>query len=110
MNIYKEAEKQLAELLGWTDLYWLRDDCLLGLPPNDRKALVKVTEWCSDDAAAFKLMVSRDVSWLHMGDYLEACCFGESSRTHYYNQHTAKNLCIRYAIVQSVIQYLKGSK
>jgi hypothetical protein len=112
MNIYKEAEKELADLLGWTDMYWLRDDCLLGVSPTDRKAMVKVTGWCSDNNESFKLMVEYEIniknyynSVYATFDLLHNGAYGNIDE---HNQDRA--LATRYAIILSVITKLKASK
>ena len=106
MNIYKESEKELAELLGWTNFCEWTEDRLLGVAP-DKPDMVRVTEWCSDNDESFKLMVEHRVvicdepHWdgIHGG------------RMEYkYDSLEHKMSSVRFEIVQEVIYKLKAYK
>ena len=56
MDIYKEADKELAKLLGWTDSgYKDRDDTTKTLYCVPGDSVMRAAEWTDDDGEAFRL-------------------------------------------------------
>ncbi len=120
MNKYQEAEKELAELLGWTNIETgykfctVYVHCLLGDNPN-HKYFKGIPRWCSDDAEAFKLMVEHDCYPDCNDDDVMAShsrCMSADLFTPAYtliSEHPDKFTAFRYAIVQAVIAKLKST-
>lgn len=107
MNKYQEAEKELAELLGWTNIL-----IVTGIPPDGSLVHKQLPQWCSDDAEAFKLMVEyncypdcNDAGVVVVGRTEDDCDVFTLIEG-----HTDKPTAIRYCIVQAVIAKLKGNK
>lgn len=100
MNIYEQADKELAELLGWTFQDYQLDGNYVWY--NAIADQVNPPHWTLDDGECFRLAVEYEIDvlkliyghdWLLMNDMAD----------------TKDRLsAVRYAIVQSVISKLKG--
>ncbi len=103
-----ELDRELATLLGWT----IRNGHLCGLPPNYTGTLwsMPVPRWTQSDADAFRLAVEHDVFpelwigqvWIGNGDDKHFVC---EDPVNFSDKITA----FRFAIVQAVINKLKGN-
>lgn len=123
MNIYLEAEKELAELLGYLDVdtnrytacNWIKTggNTLTGEHPNGC-GRVLIARWCSDSAAAFELMVEHGLA-VYVDNHEQGCqCVEVEEYTNHsrilvnFSDHVDKTTTTRYAIVKAVIAKLKG--
>ena len=99
-----QLDKELAELLGWTNV---ADSCKYGKPPNQTEySSCPIQRWTQNDAEAFRLMVEYNVE-LEMFD-----AFVSDFRTgpnYYYAEFPNKQSTVRFAIVQAVVNKLKGN-
>lgn len=111
MDKYLEAEKRLAELLGWVYVppQALEDYVWLHQPSNE---WVDPPPWCRDDAAAFKLMVEHGAQPSFYDD--ETMVDFRSAKSPVRHEaradHPDRETAVRYAIVQAVIAKLEGEK
>lgn len=117
MDKYMEAEKELAELLGWKELRKpsMHNKNWLGISPDDNPNSEfgyspYVPLWCSDSAAAFDLMVEQELkaevwkgcAWIGNSDEPEFQC------EEIHDDHGGSaQMAMRYAIVKAVIAKLK---
>lgn len=60
MNKYLEAEKELAELLGWEHVIYHACYGLEGYRQDYVKE--KIPQWCKDSTAAFELLVKYEIN------------------------------------------------
>lgn len=117
MNKYLEAEKKLAELLGWTHLkshevegHPKQFRCEGIRPEYPHGPIVEVISWTRDDAAAFQLMVAygcypdsfKNQIWVGDGDCPHMQCENIEN-------HPDKLTATRYAIVMAVISKLENT-
>lgn len=114
MDKYILAEKELAELLGYSRLtypHFSIDQCWAGFPYGKYKDEEYIPRWARDDAEAFRLTVEHNVCpqefkgciWIGNGD--DTCFQCEPLEN-----HPDKLTAVRYAIVQAVIAKLKAEK
>lgn len=119
MDKYLQAEKELAELFGWTGI---RKHCelhtLIGQPPKKKlQYLVDVPKWTKDDGEAFRLAVEHNItpnSQIHP-TYVTVMCWQHFPNLEIHiaervADHPNKLTAVRYAIVQSVIAKLKKAQ
>jgi hypothetical protein len=115
MNIYQEAEKTLAELLGWTDSgYKSRETTYVTLYNVPNQMVMKPAVWTRDDAGAFKLIVEHGITVnynIHPDFVIVRWFIGGLKKNkviikleHHNND---KHLATRYAIVLAVIEKLR---
>lgn len=117
MNIYLQAEKELAELLGWTNIVHGDSHCKFGGYLSGREFQnddfqTRLPQWTQDDAYAFALMVEHelDISFYMFGvnavdsNYPDKYVGAEKVADHSNDWKQAT----RYAIVQATIHKLKG--
>lgn len=107
------ADKELAELLGWTNLKeteFKSPHDYLGVSSKGLEEYI--TRWTQDDASSFQLMVEHDITvevfhkqiWAtdsYVNDVTD--CFAVS-------YFPSKAAAVRFAIVQAVINKLKEPK
>ena len=108
MDKYLQAEKELAELLGWKDVGTGVLEGLSGRPPKPTggKFWHKVPNWTGDNAAAFTLMVEQRLL-VSVDDVEIEANFGGSTFIRIAD-HPDKEAAVRYAIVQAVIAKLRS--
>src|SRR5687768_10174244 len=110
MLSYTKLEKELAELLGWTNI---SESAKWGKPPNTPGIQSSpLPHWCSYDAAAFQLMEEHRVEIHYCEDwavstYIKGNCSGVHCD---YAAFPTKADALRCAIVESVIMKLKEPK
>lgn len=110
MDIYLSAEKTLAELLG----YFYEDyQCDNNYQWYDKYANpVKFIRYTQNDSEVFKLMVEHSVDIEQWAQSVRAIYFtgndGCKTLKVSYDDHPDKATAIRFAIVQAVIDKLKG--
>ncbi len=114
MNKYIEADKDLAELLGWTEIEVIHSDSLdidylQGIDPAGRK-YQEVWHWTRNNAAAFELMCEYGIDVEHYSCFVKATnyWFEGEYEVEDYDNHESKQAAARFAIVQAVIAKLKG--
>lgn len=119
MNIYKVAEKELAELLGYTGFQVGGKDGDINIPPTWNTAIPAgetqrdvISNWCTDDSGSFKLIVEHSCYPFEtsIGEIIASSYgFGNKFVTTI-SDHPDKATAVRFAVVNSVIrklQYLK---
>lgn len=111
MGIYLEAEKRLAELLGWTNIdpYCSRGNWF-GYKGGEAYT---VPRWTQNDAEAFKLMVEYEQYPFQPDDGVIVVASGLSSPSYYtviIEDHIDKATAVRYAIVMATIRKLEVMK
>lgn len=108
MNKYLKAERELALLLGWTALQDA-NGALVGTPPQgypECRGQAMVPSWARDNGAAFGLMVNHGIEVRN--DFDGYWVMGNGfSYSESFSDHESKEHCLRYAIVQAVIEKLK---
>lgn len=122
MNIYIEAEKKLAELLGWTNIL-IKDEGMFagvyGSPPNPEEygvslgQRVSMPNWVMDNATVFALMVEHEVNPTYYDDEVmidfRSLLLKEVVHV-FYVDHSNKEAAVRYAIVLAVIAKIEGER
>lgn len=107
----EHLDKELAELLGWTITpYHDRDDSSKTLYKVPGNLVYQVAQWTQSDAEAFRLMVEHEVDLTFTKEQIKADASAIPEviivqETDFPN--TAS--CVRFIIVQSVVQKLKGN-
>ena len=103
MNIYLEAEKELAIALGYTNFQRFESN---GMPVSGSVdgVVTHLKQWTRDSAAAFDLMVEYgiDITLQYKFVWADEIYIAKS----FCDFDTAQTL--RYAIVKAVIAKLKG--
>jgi hypothetical protein len=109
MDKYLEAERRLAELLGWT--YHNEPDRFgprWRLPDGDWKS--KLPRWCRDWSACGPLMVEHEVDLSYEDIYVRAVCRLPDGRERRelarYCDHPSRDAAVMFAGVQAVIAKL----
>lgn len=124
MDIYLEADKKLAELLGWTNIthYAIAPNALLGTPSSEdsltgvAEGTMKIPRWTQDNEEAFRLMVEHKISINQYSTHVQPTfdvvngVSGIEDCYCYHRWHTDKITAIRYAIVQAVIAKLESAQ
>jgi hypothetical protein len=109
MDKYIEAEKRLAELLGWKGIIQL-GECLFGsdneTPPNPYKSQA-VPQWCRDNSAVFELMVEHGC-WPH--ETGGRILVGGWDGYVIISDHPDKKTAVRMALVQALISRLEANR
>lgn len=122
LNPYQVAEKRLAELLGYKEIFRLRvggEECgSLQYNKGKYTGAEQVPRWCRDWTSCGPLMVEHNVGWTISKAYegawrdtIEAKCqyvgMGTTEETGV-SDHPDKETAIRYAIVLAVIAKLES--
>ncbi len=115
MDKYLEAEKELAELLGWVNVrnyLNFSESPLIGLAKG-HYGTTDVPCWCRDDAQAFRLMVEYDCHSDELFSGAMSSGYWDNDGNHnvhneIISDHPDKLTATRYAIVQAVIQKLRS--
>lgn len=106
-TLYIEAERQLAELLGWKDIHLnTLENSWQGFLIN--KSISKVPCWTKDDAAAFSLMIRYRVSLEVTEHIVFASVTDQEKVITNYSMHNDEATAVRYAIVCAVIKKLES--
>jgi len=108
-TLYLDAEKQLAELLGWKDIHLNKlengwEGCLV-----NEQIISRVPSWTKDDAASFSLMIRYRVS-LELTKHIVFASTTDQERIIVnYSVHSDEATAVRYAITMAVIQKLQNN-
>lgn len=108
---YLEAEKRLAELLGWKqiEVYGSHQTDLRGLElPFDEQPRA-IPKWARDNEAAFSLMAAHCSEPSFQPGAVKVSN-GEYSFTSDYQSHDGVEAALRYAIVMSLAKSLEAIK
>lgn len=123
MNNYEqkclEADKELAQLLGWTEIElvdyspdseeYSPDGILMGTNPKGF-SLLDIPRWTQDDAEAFKLACEHYIYVETSLDYWDGVGDDCKRMEYAYDSLSHKMQSIRYTIVQAVINKLKDNR
>lgn len=109
MDKYVEAEKRLAELLGWTHH---AEENRVGPRWRSPSAdwLTRRPRWTRDNATAFALMVEHGIRVSPASDFVTAKhdIDGDFLVVEY-SDHPDRETAVRYAVVQAVIARLEAN-
>jgi hypothetical protein len=107
-NLYLEAERQLAELLGWKDirLNKLENGWEGYLISN--QIISQVPTWTKDDSAAFSLMLRHRVSLEITEHIVFASTTDQEKVIINYSIHSDEATAVRYAIISAVIRKIES--
>lgn len=120
MDKYLEAEKRLAELLGWKcvqlggslDGLSMPENWLHGIWPIDGEGGL-VPQWCRDWSACGPLMVEHGVwPFIQPDGYVDTFISGMEPDPDIdtpLSDHPDRETAVRYAIVQAVIAKLESN-
>lgn len=109
MNKYLLAEKELAELLGWTFVQPWGDCKIMGKPPVGETD-THIPLWTQDKAAAFDLVDKYKIN-ITFADNWGLSTYIEGQIQGYHHDladHVDSGTALRYAIVITTIQKLRG--
>lgn len=107
MDKYIEAEKRLAELLGWHSIDVVSNGNMWGDKTPKKNVTyvgIRVPQWTRDWAACGSLMVEHEISVLQSPVGVSTTGVGYVN----FNDHPDKDAAVRYAIVMAVIQKLES--
>lgn len=114
MNKYLQAEKELAELLGWRDIE-NHNGVLTG--SNRGRPITYIPQWCHDSALVFELMCEHDVAakpgphpdivYAHIHRPFPKQPVQEVEKI---AAHPDKIMAMKYVIVKTIIAKLKAEK
>lgn len=107
-TLYLEAERQLAELLGWKDIHQNKiENGWQGFLINNQN-ISKIPSWTKDDSAAFALMIRYRVS-LEITEHIVFASVTDQEKVIInYSIHSDEATAVRYAIVSAVIMKLES--
>lgn len=109
-----ELDKQLAELLGkWSDIEVVKQSLRVELWAEDGEHnLCTIPRWTQDDAEALRLAVEHELDIQMWKDFVRATWWNFGSdiaTTEFFTDFPDRYSCIRYAIVQAVVNKLKAN-
>lgn len=108
MNKYEQADRELAELLGYTRIDKLDNGQFICFLPGCLHSNAFMPRWTQDDGECFLLMVEYEIP---VDNWRGSCWVGSGDDSFFqveqYNNHKDKATATRYAIVQAVISKLK---
>lgn len=117
MDKYIEAEKKLAELLGWAKVEYLEEHRFMrGRPPNviEHRPVPRWTnDWasCGPLLGKYELYVMAFPPRIEVGDYVDMGDDGGGFCSLHYEpvaDHPNIDIATMFAIVQAVIHKLEG--
>jgi hypothetical protein len=118
MDKYVEAEKRLAELLGWADVHWDEEvSHLIGILPKEPKpkdgARWFVPSWCRRNDGLLTLAVEHclmlDIAGMEV-DVGYGIQKPQDWLSTQYADHPSKEVAVRFTIVQAVIAKLEAAQ
>lgn len=108
-----ELDRELAGLLGWHRFYYNISNVLYGDKPNQSIVGGVVPRWSQDDGEAFRLAVEQSFDIISYKQAVKVMYDDGFKQTfeseQYYKDFPDKLSAVRYAIVQAVVNKLKGN-
>ena len=103
-----DADKELAHLLGWTEIRPYNKDKWIGQPAGENlHYLIDIPRYTKNDAEAFKLIVEHDASPL-VGS--SGVVVANAGGIIWYKDFPDRYSCVRFAIVQATINKLRSEE